>query len=214
MSAVTVQAFRPSLFLTLTLDTYGAVHGRRGGGACRCGERHGKDDPILGTPLDPNHYDYTRAARDALHFSKLVDRFIQNLRRFVGYDVQYFAAIEPQRRYAPHVHMAIRGTVSRAELRQVVAATYAQVWWPSTDTVQYAGADCRSGTPRRGSGREGNPAGPTSTPPPESRYPPGTRLSTRSATRTTRCTWSGSVPKSTRKASSATRRTPGGASAT
>jgi hypothetical protein len=135
------KTFRPSLFVTLTLDTYGAVHGRRGGGACRCGMRHGKDDPILGTPLDPNHYDYTRAARDALHFSKLVDRFIQNLRRFVGYDVQYFAAIEPQRRYAPHVHMAIRGTISRTELRQVVAATYAQVWWPPVNTVKYAGAD-------------------------------------------------------------------------
>jgi hypothetical protein len=28
-------------------------------------------------------------------------------------------------------------TISRAELRQVVAATYHQVWWPSTDTVKY-----------------------------------------------------------------------------
>jgi transcriptional regulator with XRE-family HTH domain len=61
------------------------------------------------------------------------------LRRFVGYDVQYFAAVEPQRRLAPHLHMAIRGTISRAELRQVVAATYTQVWWPPTDTVKYAG---------------------------------------------------------------------------
>jgi hypothetical protein len=48
--------------------------------------------------------------------------------------VQYFAAIEPERRLAPHLHMAIRGTISRAELREVVAATYAQVWWPATDT--------------------------------------------------------------------------------
>jgi hypothetical protein len=31
-------------------------------------------------------YDYTRAARDALHFAALFDRFIQNLRRYVGYD--------------------------------------------------------------------------------------------------------------------------------
>ncbi|GAA4618144.1 hypothetical protein GCM10023195_81340 [Actinoallomurus liliacearum] len=114
------KTFRPSLFLTLTLDSYGRV----------------KND---GTPVDPATYDYRRAARDALHFSKLVDRFVQNLRRFVGYDVQYFAAVEPQRRLAPHLHMAIRGTISRAELRQVVAATYTQVWWPSTDRVIYAG---------------------------------------------------------------------------
>jgi hypothetical protein len=115
------KTFRPSLFVTLTLDSYGKV----------------KTD---GTPVHPATYDYRRAARDALHFSKLVDRFVQNLRRFVGYDVQYFAAVEPQRRLAPHLHMAIRGTISRAELKQVAAATYTQVWWPPTDTVVYSGS--------------------------------------------------------------------------
>jgi hypothetical protein len=116
------KTFRPSLFLTLTLDSYGKV----------------KAD---GTPVDPATYDYRRAARDALHFSKLIDRFIQNLRRFVGFDVQYFATIEPQRRLAPHLHLAMRGTISRAELRQVVAATYHQVWWPPVDEVKYAGGN-------------------------------------------------------------------------
>ena len=78
-------------------------------------------------------------ARDALHFAALFDRFIQNLRRYTGYDLQYFAAIEPQRRLAPHVHLAIRGTISRHELRAVIAATYHQVWWPSTQTAKYDG---------------------------------------------------------------------------
>ena len=36
-------------------------------------------------------------------------------------DVRYFAAVEPQRRLAPHIHLAVRGTVSRAELRRVLA---------------------------------------------------------------------------------------------
>jgi replication initiator protein RepSA len=93
-----------------------------------------------GAPADPDTYDYTRAARDALHFAALFDRFIQNLRRSTGYDLQYFAAIEPQRRLAPHVHLAIRGTISRAELREVIAATYHRVWWPATQTVMYDGA--------------------------------------------------------------------------
>jgi hypothetical protein len=53
---------------------------------------------------------------------------MQNLRRYCGYDIQYFAATEPQRRLAPHVHIAIRGTISRAELREVIAAIYHQVW--------------------------------------------------------------------------------------
>ena len=90
-------------------------------------------------PADPGAYDYDRAARDALTFAALFDRFIQNLRRYLGYDVQYFAAIEPQRRLAPHVHLAMRGTVSRAELRRVLAATYHQVWWPDASTVKYDG---------------------------------------------------------------------------
>jgi hypothetical protein len=110
--------FRPSMFLTLTCPSYGRV----------------QDD---GTPADPGTYDYPRAARDALHFAALFDRFVQNLRRFAGYDVQYFAVVEPQRRLAPHVHVAIRGTISRTELRQVLAATYHQVWWPPTTDAKY-----------------------------------------------------------------------------
>ncbi|MFD3684573.1 replication initiator [Nocardiopsis sp. NPDC058631] len=114
------KVFRPSLFITLTLDSYGRV----------------RSD---GTPVDFSTYDYRRAARDTLHFSKLVDRFVQNLRRVAGFDVQYFAAVEPQRRLAPHLHMATRGTLPRAELRQIAAATYHQVWWPAADTVHYEG---------------------------------------------------------------------------
>ena len=114
------KTFRPSMFLTLTCPSYGRV----------------RDD---GTPADPGSYDYARAARDALAFAALFDRFIQNLRRFLGYDVQYFAAVEPQRRLAPHIHIAIRGTVSRNELRRVLAATYHQVWWPHTSAVKFGG---------------------------------------------------------------------------
>jgi hypothetical protein len=111
---------RPSMAITLTLGSYGRV----------------LPD---GTPADPASYDYRGAARDAIHFPKLVDRFWQNTRRAVGYDVQYFATVEPQRRLAPHLHAAIRGTISRAELRAIVAATYHQVWWPATDVVRYDG---------------------------------------------------------------------------
>ncbi|WP_113699062.1 replication initiator [Nonomuraea lactucae] len=113
------KVYRPSLFVTLTLPSYGKVRN--------------------GVPADPESYNYARAARDALHFSKLVDRFVQNLRRVAGYDVQYFAAVEPQKRLAPHLHMAIRGTLPRAEVKQIAAATYHQVWWPSADEVVFEG---------------------------------------------------------------------------
>ncbi|OQO92447.1 replication initiator protein [Saccharomonospora piscinae] len=112
--------FRPSMFVTLTLDTYGRV----------------RQD---GTPVDPATYDYRRAARDAVHFSALVDRWWQNLRRVVGWDVQYFATVEPQRRAAPHLHAAVRGSLPHEVIRQVTAATYHQVWWPEHDRLVYSG---------------------------------------------------------------------------
>jgi len=112
--------YRPSMFVTLTCDSYGRV----------------RDD---GTPVDPSTYDYRRAARDAVHFASLVDRWWQNLRRVAGWDVQYFATVEPQKRAAPHLHAAIRGSIPHDLLRQVTAATYHQVWWPAHDEVIYYG---------------------------------------------------------------------------
>jgi hypothetical protein len=110
--------YRPSTFLTLTLDSYGRVDNE-------------------GAAVDPNRYDYQRAARDAIHFPALIDRFWQNARRCVGWDVQYFGTVEPQKRGAPHFHAAIRGAIPRSELRAITAATYHQVWWPAHDQLLY-----------------------------------------------------------------------------
>ena len=109
--------YRPSMFLTLTLPSYGPIRD--------------------GAPVDPSGYDYRRAALDAVLFPRLMDRFFQNLRRCAGYKVQYFAAIEAQHRLAPHLHAAIRGAIPRQTLRQVIQATYLQVWWPPFDTPVY-----------------------------------------------------------------------------
>jgi hypothetical protein len=110
--------YRPSTFLTLTLDSYGRVD-------------------TNGAAVDPDRYDYRRAARDAIHFPALLDRFWQNTRRCLGWDVQYFGTVEPQQRGAPHFHAAIRGAIPRAELRAITAATYHQVWWPAHDQLLY-----------------------------------------------------------------------------
>ena len=126
------------MFLTLTCPSYGRV---------------GED----GTPANPASYDYQRAARDALHFAALFDRFMQNLRRFLGYDVQYFAAIEPQRRLARTSTSRSAAPSPAPDLRRVLAATYHQVWWPDTTTVRF---DCDHSP----SGTRGRP--PTSTRPP------------------------------------------------
>jgi hypothetical protein len=113
------RTYRPSMFVTLTLPSYGRVV------------------PGHGVPVDPASYDYARAARDAIALSRLLDRWVQNLRRCAGYRVQYFAVVEGQRRLAGHVHLAIRGAIPRAVLRQVTRATYASLWWPATDHIAY-----------------------------------------------------------------------------
>lgn len=109
--------YRPSMFLTLTLPSYGRI--------------------LDGAPADPASYNYRRAALDAMLFPRLLDQFWKALRRAAGYDVQYFSAVEPQRRLAPHLHAAIRGAIPRRVLRQVAAATYLQVWWPAFDQPVY-----------------------------------------------------------------------------
>jgi len=120
LTSPTGRTYRPSMFLTLTLPSYGRV----------------RPD---GTPVDPSRYDYRRAALDAMYFSRLVDRFWQNLRRCAGYKVQYFSTVEEQRRLAPHLHAAVRGVIPRSVVLQVIAATYHQVWWPPFDEPVYTG---------------------------------------------------------------------------
>lgn len=110
--------YRPSMFLTLTLPSYGRV---------------GPD----GAPVNPEAYDYRQAARDIIHFAALFDRFIQNYRRASGRDIQYFATVEPQRRGAPHIHIGVRGSDPRELIRQLAAATYHQVWWPHFNEPTY-----------------------------------------------------------------------------
>ncbi|MGL5860410.1 MAG: replication initiator, partial [Phycicoccus sp.] len=119
----TGREYRPSMFITGTLPSYGLVR------------------PGEGVPRHPSRYDYRRAALDALLFPRLVDRTFQNLRRCAGYKLQYFGTVEPQRRLAPHLHVAVRGTMPRAVVRQVFAASYVSIWWPPIDQVVYSEHD-------------------------------------------------------------------------
>ncbi|WP_280377287.1 replication initiator [Nocardia wallacei] len=121
---------RPSTFWTLTLPSYGSCH--RDGAVNREGKVCGD-----GSPINPDTYDYRRAARDAIFFPMLFDRLVQNWRRAAGRDVQYFATVEPQRRGAPHVHIAARGTDPHELLNQVLSGTYCHVWWPHFDHEVY-----------------------------------------------------------------------------
>lgn len=122
---------RPSTFFTLTLDSYGHIN--------RVRDPETGEMVSDGSPRDPASYDYVRQARDTIHLAKLFDRWMQNLRRAVGWNVQYFATVEPQKRGAPHLHIAIRGSIPSQLLYQVTAASYVNVWWPHFDSPVYEG---------------------------------------------------------------------------
>ncbi|MET7773417.1 replication initiator [Nocardia sp. NPDC005366] len=126
--------YRPSTFWTMTMDSYGQIN--------RVWDPEGGKDKrgawvSDGSPVDPDTYDYRRAARDIMHFKALFERFVQNLRRAVGWNVQYWGSVEPQKRGAPHIHLAIRGSVPTNLLYAVTDATFVNIWWPHFDHEVY-----------------------------------------------------------------------------
>ncbi|MBF6215184.1 replication initiator protein [Nocardia puris] len=123
---------RPGMYITLTMPSYGRIN--RDGGI----DAEGKVCSD-GSPVNPGTYDYVQAARDIVHFSRLFDRWIQNMRRAVGYNLQYYATVEPQKRGAPHLHILIRTDIPRELIHKVTDATYHQVWWPHFDHPVYSG---------------------------------------------------------------------------
>ncbi|MEU4874714.1 replication initiator [Streptomyces sp. NPDC021608] len=115
-------ATHPRVFATFTAPGFGAVHNRRTDGRpCRCGIRHDQDDSVLGTPLDPDRYDYEAAVLWNAHAGALWRRFSIYLRREVAKRagltqrtfrdharVSFAKVAEYQKRGAVHFHAVIR----------------------------------------------------------------------------------------------------------
>lgn len=111
----------PRVFATLTAPSFGPVHNRPDSGRCRCGARHGDDDPSLGTPLDPDSYDYAGAVLFNNYAGQLWQRFTVRLRREIAARagltqrelrevcrISYGKVAEFQRRGAIHFHAVVR----------------------------------------------------------------------------------------------------------
>ncbi|MEU2165799.1 replication initiator [Streptomyces sp. NPDC019208] len=112
----------PRVFATLTAPSFGPVHNRPSSGRpCRCGIRHHDADPALGTPLDPDTYDYEAAVLWNAHAGALWRRFTIYLRREVAKRVgltqrafrnhariSFAKVAEYQKRDAVHFHAVIR----------------------------------------------------------------------------------------------------------
>ncbi|MFJ9869814.1 replication initiator protein RepSA [Streptomyces sp. NPDC101165] len=111
----------PRVFATLTAPSFGPVHNRPDHGHCGCGRHHREDDPVLGTALDPDAYDYAGAVLFNNHAGDLWQRFTNRLRREIAKRagltqrelseacrVSYGKVAEFQKRGAIHFHAVIR----------------------------------------------------------------------------------------------------------
>ncbi|PWV84605.1 hypothetical protein SAMN05421630_101714 [Prauserella marina] len=117
---------RPRAFVTLTAPSFGPVHHARTSARgkripCGCGEHHHDADTRIGTPLDPEGYDYVGAVLWQAHAGVLWQRFTMRLRREIakraGIRVRdfptearlsYGKVAEYQRRGLIHFHAIIR----------------------------------------------------------------------------------------------------------
>ncbi|MDH2393150.1 replication initiator protein RepSA [Streptomyces sp. HNM0663] len=117
----TTVADHPRVFATLTAPSFGPVHNRPGNRPCACGIRHRETAPELGTPLDPEAYDYTGAVLWNNHASDLWRYFTIYLRREIARRagltqsaareqsrLSFGKVAEYQKRGAVHFHAVIR----------------------------------------------------------------------------------------------------------
>ncbi|GAB2952075.1 replication initiator [Streptomyces sundarbansensis] len=114
-------AAHPRVFATLTAPGFGPVHNQPDTGRCHCGHTHSDNDPPLGTPLDPDRYDYACAVLWNAHAPALWARFTTHLRREIAKaagltqrvlrdhaTLSYAKVAEYQKRGQVHFHAVIR----------------------------------------------------------------------------------------------------------
>jgi len=117
---------KPRVFATLTAPSFGPVHNRRTTSRgkvlpCACGIWHHPDDPAIGTPLDPDTYDYVGSVLWQANAGELWHRFVTTLKRELmkaaGLPVRefkdharlsYAKVAEYQRRGLVHFHAVVR----------------------------------------------------------------------------------------------------------
>ncbi|WP_405883458.1 Replication initiation protein [Streptomyces sp. NBC_01136] len=109
------------VFVTLTAPGFGPVHNQPDTGRCHCGHTHLDADPVLGTPLYPERYDYAGAVLWNAHAPALWARFTTHLRREIAKaagltqralrhhaTLSYAKVAEYQKRGQVHFHAVIR----------------------------------------------------------------------------------------------------------
>lgn len=88
---------------------------------CACGKRHPREAAVVGTPLDPDSYDYAAAAAFNAAAGRLATVTFQKLSRVTGRKLQVMRVVEFQRRGLVHIHALVIGEVAQADLDLVVS---------------------------------------------------------------------------------------------
>ncbi|MFD8081629.1 replication initiator [Kitasatospora sp. NPDC059722] len=140
----TTVATHPRVFATLTAPGFGPVHNQPGTAPCTCGTRHADGDPLLGTPLNPQRYDYTGAVLWNAHAPALWARFTTHLRREIAKaagltqrtlrhhaTLSYAKVAEYQKRGQIHFHTVIR-------IDGPTGPTSTPPTWATTDLLDHA----------------------------------------------------------------------------
>ncbi|GGT66756.1 hypothetical protein GCM10014713_69220 [Streptomyces purpureus] len=160
-------AAHPRVFATLTAPGFGPVHNQPDTGHCHCGQLHPDADPLLGTPLDPERYDYTGAVLWNAHAPALWARFTTHLRREIAKaagltqrDLRHHATLsyakvaEYQKRGQVHFHAVIR-------LDGPTGPTSTPPAWATTQLLDHA---IRAAAARTRVAHEGQPQQPAGAP--------------------------------------------------
>ena len=119
---------RTATWVTLTApgaNVFGQVHSQRRDASgrvrpCGCQKRHADDDPLLGSPLDADAYQYERAADFNANASRLWAVTMQKLSRLLGRKLKVVRVVEYQSRGLVHVHALILGVVTKRSLEVAV----------------------------------------------------------------------------------------------
>jgi len=121
----------PKLLTMITLtapgaDRFGHIHSRNLTKAgklmrCKCRVYHAKDDQLIGTPIDPDTYDYAAAADFNANATRLFAVSIQKLSRVLNRKLKVIRVVEFQQRGLVHVHALVLGPLTQRSLELIVS---------------------------------------------------------------------------------------------
>ncbi|NBO54172.1 MAG: hypothetical protein EBU84_06180 [Actinobacteria bacterium] len=121
----------PKLLTMITLtapgaERFGNIHSRNSTKAgklmrCKCRKYHAENDPVIGTPIDPDTYDYAAAADFNANATRLFAVSMQKLNRVLNQKLKVVRVVEFQKRGLVHIHAIVLGPITQRSLELIVS---------------------------------------------------------------------------------------------